>query len=118
MVDDEPALVHYLTDLLEGQNYRVDVYTDSVEALNYFRSNPQGIDAVITDQTMPNKSGIEIAGVMLALRPDLPVFLCSGYSDSIGESTQLIGIRRFFNKPVIALELLIALNKEIRTIYE
>ncbi|TAN66773.1 MAG: response regulator [Methylobacter sp.] len=113
VVDDEPALVHYLADLLEGQNYVVDVYTDSVEALNYFRTNPQGIDAVITDQTMPNKSGIEIADAMLALRPDLPVFLCSGYSDSIDESTQLFGIRRFFNKPVSATELLIALNEEI-----
>lgn len=113
VVDDEPALVHYLADLLEGQNYAVDIYTDSVEALNYFRDNPQGIDAVITDQTMPNKSGIEIAGDMLALRPDLPVFLCSGYSDSIDENTQLLGIRRFFNKPVSATELLIALNEEI-----
>ena len=113
VVDDEPALAHYLGDLLEGENYVVDVYTDSVEALNYFRANPQSIDAVITDQTMPGKSGIEIASVMLALRPELPVFLCSGYSDAIDENTQLFGIRRFFNKPVSATQLLIALDEEI-----
>jgi len=113
VVDDESALAQYLADLLEGENYVVDVYTDPVKALNYFRANPQRIDAVITDQTMPNKSGIEIAGVMLTLRPDLPVFLCSGYSDSIDEDTQFFGIRRFFNKPVNATELLIALDEEI-----
>jgi len=113
VVDDESALAQYLADLLEGENYVVDVYTDPVKALNYFRANPQRVDAVITDQTMPNKSGIEIAGAMLTLRPDLPVFLCSGYSDSIDEDTQFFGIRRFFNKPVDATELLIALDEEI-----
>lgn len=113
VVDDEPALVHYLADMLEGRNYVVDVFTDSVKALNHFCANPQNIDAVITDQTMPNKSGIEIANVMMALRPDLPVFLCSGYSDTVDENTGLFGIRRFFYKPVSAAELLIALNEEI-----
>ncbi|MFI3158327.1 MAG: CHASE domain-containing protein [Methylococcaceae bacterium] len=113
VVDDEPALAHYLADMLEGKNYVVDVFTDSVKALNYFCVNPQNIDAVITDQTMPNKSGVEIATVMLALRPDLPVFLCSGYSDTVDENTRLFGIRRFFYKPVSAMELLIALDEEI-----
>ncbi len=114
VVDDEPALAHYLVDLLEGENYVIDVYTDSVKALNYFRDNQQNIDAVITDQTMPNKSGIEIAGVMLALRPDLPIFLCSGYSDTIDEAgAQSFGIRRFFYKPVEATELLAAVHKAL-----
>ncbi|MGZ8175885.1 MULTISPECIES: hybrid sensor histidine kinase/response regulator [Methylobacter] len=114
VVDDESALAHYLVDLLEGENYVIDVYTDSVKALNYFRDNPKRIDAVITDQTMPNKSGIEIASVMLALRPELPIFLCSGYSDTIDEAgAQSFGIRRFFNKPVNAAELLTALDEEI-----
>jgi len=114
VVDDEPALANYLAELLEGENYVVDVYTDSVKALNYFRADPQSIDAVITDQAMPDKSGIEIAGAMLALRPDLPVFLFSGYSDTIDENTELFGIRRFFNKPVNATELLSVLSEEIK----
>lgn len=114
VVDDETALARYLSDLLVGENYVIDVYTDSVEALSYFRDNPQRIDAVITDQTMPDKSGIELAGAMLALRPELPIFLCSGYSDSIDEAgAQSFGIRRFFYKPVNAAELLAALNEEI-----
>ncbi|TRX02636.1 CHASE domain-containing protein [Candidatus Methylobacter oryzae] len=114
VVDDEIALAHYLGDLLEGEDYVVDVYTDSVKALNHFQANPQRIDAVIADQTMPNKSGIEIAGVMLALRPDLPIFLCSGNSSAINENDlRSIGIRRFFYKPVSATELLAALNEEI-----
>ncbi len=119
VVDDEASLAHYLVDLLEGEDYRVDVYTDSVKALNHFRANPQAIDAVITDQTMPNKSGVEIARVMLALRPELPVFLCSGYSDAIDERAALsFGIRRFFYKPVGATELLIALGEEITRLAE
>lgn len=114
VVDDEPAVAHYLADLLEGENYVVDVYTDSVKALNYFHANPQSIDAVIADQTMPNMSGVEIARAMLALRPELPIFLCSGYSNTIDKArAQSFGIRRFINKPVSSTELLIALDKEI-----
>ena len=114
VVDDEPALAHYLAELLEGENYTVEVYTDSVKALAYFNANPQSIDAVITDQTMPNKSGIEIASAMLAQRPRLPIFLCSGCSETIDETvTQSFGIRRFFYKPVSAAALLNALNEEI-----
>jgi PAS domain S-box-containing protein len=114
VVDDEAALAHYLADLLEGENYVVDVYTDSLKAMDFFRAHSQHIDAVITDQTMPNKSGIEIAGAMLALRPGLPIFLCSGYSDSIDEvGAQSSGIRRFFYKPVNITELLASLNEEI-----
>lgn len=113
VIDDEPALAHYLTDLLEGKNYAVNFYTDPIEALNHFRANPESIDAVITDLTMPNKSGLEIADIMLGLRPGLPIFLCSGFGDSIDENTPLPGIRRFFNKPVSAAELLIALNEEL-----
>lgn len=114
VVDDEAALTHYLVDLLEGENYAVDAYTDSTKALNYFCENSQNIDAVITDQTMPNKTGIELAGAMLALRPDLPIFLCSGYSCAIDEKTaQSTGIRRFFYKPVSATELLTALNEAV-----
>ncbi len=114
VVDDEGSLVDYLIDLLKGENYVVDGYTDSVKALDYFRANLQRIDAVITDQTMPNQTGIEIAGVMLALLPELPIFLCSGYSDKIDEAgAQSFGIRRFFYKPVKAAELLAALNEEI-----
>ena len=113
-MDDESALAHYLVDLLEGENYHIEVYTDSVKALDYFRADPYRIDAVITDQTMTNKSGIEIAGLMLALRPELPIFLCSGYSDSINEAdAQSFGIRHFFNKPVNAAKLLAALNEAI-----
>jgi two-component system cell cycle sensor histidine kinase/response regulator CckA len=114
VIDDEPALANYLVDLLENESYLAEAFTDPVKALSFFRDNPQNIDAVITDQTMPNKSGIEIASVMLAVRPDLPIFLCSGYSDTITEaSARSFGIRRFFYKPVSAAELLSVLAKEI-----
>ncbi|MGZ5578685.1 MAG: ATP-binding protein [Methylobacter sp.] len=110
LIDDEVALAHYLASLLESEDYAVDVYNDPIAALNYFCSNPQSIDAVIVDQGMPNKTGIEIARTMLALRPNLPVFLCGG---AIDENVQLSSIRRFFNKPINSSELLIALDEEM-----
>lgn len=81
----------------------LDIYTDSVKALNYSCANPQRIDAVIVDQTMPTNC-CRHAGAVSRVAP-----LCSGYSDAIDENTQLFG----FNKPVNATELLIALDEEI-----
>lgn len=107
VVDDEPRLVAYYAELLEAQGYRVTGVTDGREALRYFQASPGDIDLVITDQTMPEITGASLVRQLLELRPDLPVILCSGYSDEIdARGAQELRVATYFQKPVIAGELL------------
>jgi len=113
VVDDEPALAAMWQDLLEGHGYEVSAHTDGRSALTAFQSAPGVYAAIVSDMTMPGMNGLELAQAALALRPDLPFFLCSGYSDLIdAERAAALGIRRYFRKPVAAADLLAALAEE------
>ncbi|MBS2034203.1 PAS domain S-box protein [bacterium] len=101
VIDDEPMLARMLGKLLVSRGYQADVYTDSKLAWEAFTADPQAYAAVITDQTMPNKTGDVFAREALALRPDLPILLCTGFSERIdADAAHAIGIRFFFQKPV------------------
>ncbi|VAW93211.1 Circadian input kinase A [hydrothermal vent metagenome] len=100
LVDDEKAILGFMRTWLSRAGYDIQVFADSRQALGYFQQHPEQVDLVITDQTMPALTGVELAAEMLALRPDLPVILCSGCSDQVDkEAARAAGIRRFFNKP-------------------
>ena len=81
IVDDEPAIVTLLQRMLEAHGYRVSAFSSGVEAMATFGQNPEIYDAVITDQTMPRMSGLELAGMVHVLRPTIPVLLTTGYVD-------------------------------------
>lgn len=101
VVDDEQMVADYLKGFLEQLGYRITVCNDGNSALSMFEQNPQQFDLVITDQTMPGKTGFEVARTMLALRPELPIILCSGYSSALSpERVTKAGIREFMMKPV------------------
>ena len=101
VVDDEQMVADYLKMFLERSGYRVTVCTDGTGALDVFERNPNAFDLVITDQTMPGRTGFEVARTMLAVRPDLPIILCSGYSSALSpERVAQAGIRTFMMKPV------------------
>ena len=101
VVDDEQMVADYLKGFLEQLGYKITVCNDGNTALMTFEKNPQGFDVVITDQTMPGKTGFEIARSMLTLRPELPIILCSGYSSALSpERVSKAGIREFMMKPV------------------
>ena len=101
VVDDEPMVADYLKGALEQLGYRVTVSNDGNSALAMFERNPRGFDLVITDQTMPGKTGFEMARTMLTLRPGTPIILCSGYSSALSpERITKAGIREFMMKPV------------------
>jgi PAS domain S-box-containing protein len=78
-VDDEEALVFLTTRVLERMGYRVTGRTDAKQALNEFRDDPMQFDAVVSDLSMPGLTGPELARAMLAIRPDIPIILTSGY---------------------------------------
>ncbi len=100
-VDDEATLVEITRIMLERLGYRVSAHTDGQEALDRLRSAPQDFDLVITDHTMPGMTGFELARQILALRPDLPVILCSGYGSAVSEEmARQAGIRLLAAKPL------------------
>jgi|GEM_PF-1754011 len=100
-IDDEAMLADVGRSTLERLGYVVTSITDSAQALALLQSNPSLFDLVITDQTMPNICGTELAKQLLEIRPDLPIILCTGYSSVVNkEEAQKVGIRGFALKPV------------------
>ena len=100
-VDDDEALVKLGQGVLEHLGYEVVALENSLEALALFRQSPGNFDLLITNQTMPHMTGAQLARNVLSLRPDLPIILCTGYSDMIPHIKALgIGIREYLMKPL------------------
>jgi PAS domain S-box-containing protein len=85
VVDDEPAITEMVAEMLRIQHYQVAVETSSLSALERFRKAPQDFDVVLTDQMMPGITGDKMAREMLAIRPDLPVVLMTGYAERVDD---------------------------------
>jgi CheY-like chemotaxis protein len=112
LVDDEVDVVAMCKQMLERLGYRVTDCTSSESALELFRSNPSVYDVVITDMAMPKMTGDRLASAMMKIRPDLPVILCTGYSEKLNEeAAQLIGIQRYLIKPVSRNQLTSAIRE-------
>ncbi|MCK4838156.1 MAG: DUF3365 domain-containing protein [Desulfobulbaceae bacterium] len=106
IVDDEEPIVSMFQTTLKQLGYKVTANFSSEKTLELFRSSPDNFDLVITDQTMPNLAGSELAKKILQIRADIPIILCTGYSSVISEeSSKEIGIKRFMMKPVSMGEL-------------
>lgn len=100
LLDDENVIVHFASAVLTDLGYEVEAYTESVQAWEAFESNPSRYDLVITDQTMPRMTGDQLIRKALALRPDLKIILCTGYSEKIDEFKALdLGVKAFMMKP-------------------
>jgi PAS domain S-box-containing protein len=100
-VDDEHALVDMGRQMLSSLGYNVTGAMSSTEALVLFRAEPARFDLVITDMTMPKMTGIDLAREILKIRPDIPIILCSGISESDTEvQAQVLGIRAYCLKPL------------------
>lgn len=105
-VDDEPVLGKMGKQLLESLGYKVEIRTNSIEALELFRKQPDRFDLVVTDMTMPDITGENLAVELMNIRPDIPVILCTGFSKNIDEKKAMaLGIRAFISKPVLKHEI-------------
>jgi PAS domain S-box-containing protein len=112
LVDDEKELLEMQERSLEKLGYQTTSFSSSVEALAYFESHLDSIDMVITDMTIPQMTGAEMCEHMLALRPDLPIIICTGYSEVLDADTaSKMGIAAFILKPVISVELATQMRK-------
>lgn len=106
VVDDDPLLVRVSSRQLTDRGFIVRSTTDSMEALHWIQENPEKFDLLITDQIMPQLTGVELAAKANEIRPGLPVIICTGNREVIsGEEALAIGIRRYVNKPVRGDEL-------------
>jgi PAS domain S-box-containing protein len=105
-VDDEAIIAELAKSALEPMGYTVTICTDPRKALTLFLENPSGFDLVITDMTMPGMTGKQLAEEIIKKRPDLPVILCTGFSEYINkEQARNLGIRKFLEKPTSPSEL-------------
>ncbi len=99
-VDDEVTVASLAKQMLERLGYTLTVKNNSAEALATFRAAPDKFDLIITDQTMPDIVGSELARKMLEIKSDMPIILCTGYSAAITEeAAREIGIKAFVMKP-------------------
>jgi PAS domain S-box-containing protein len=99
-VDDEEMIADLGRTMLEHLGYQVTTLTSSVQALTLFQLHPDRFDAVITDQTMPGMTGGALAERLLQIRPEVPIILCTGYSNLITEDkARSLGIKGFVMKP-------------------
>lgn len=101
LVDDEQQIIDFLEVALKRLGYKVSSFCDSMEAVQFFRENSNDIDLVLTDMTMPNMTGAELAREVLSIRHEIPIILTTGFSESINKEKALrIGIAEFLTKPL------------------
>ena len=114
LVDDDPPIVEMLRMMLVGLGYRVTPFAGSAGALAAFREDPSAVDMVITDLTMPEMTGLELARAMTAIRADLPVILCTGFSEmATKERLREAGIRHLLMKPVVRSQMARAVRESL-----
>jgi len=100
VVDDEEHMVFLTKTILGRLGYKVTALTNSLEALNIFKKDPQRYDLIITDLTMPHLTGDRLASEIIAIRPDMPVIIATGYADALeSEKVKQSGIKAFIPKP-------------------
>ena len=105
-VDDEQPLAEIGKQMLERLGYKVDTRTSSIEALNLFKADPHQFDLIITDIVMPNMTGDKLADKMMDIRPDIPIVLCTGYSEKFTRKhASEMGIDTFLMKPLVMRDL-------------
>lgn len=115
LVDDEEEIIELGTSILEQQGFKLTAKASSIEALEYVKRNPEGIDLVITDQTMPEMSGTELISEIKNIRPDIPVILCTGFSTKVNseEEAKAFGITEFLMKPMDSRSLVNIVRKAL-----
>ena len=114
LVDDDAAVVSATQEMLERYlDCKVTALTNSVEALEVFQAKPNYFDLVITDIIMPKMTGEVLAKELIAIRPDIPVILCTAYSEGLVKSTVEAMGGAFLIKPFDLYELSKAMRKAL-----
>ena len=114
VVDDEAKVAKFMTEMLKNKGCTVTTLNSSKEAMHFFVKNKQAIDLVITDQTMPEMTGAELAKILLQEKPQLPIFLVTGFSEEIDqEKAAALGIKEYITKPLRLADLAEKIKKHL-----
>ena len=114
LVDDEDFLVKLWKHMLEKHGYKVTGYKEARLALEYFKNNPYSFDIVVTDQSMPDINGRELAIELLKIRNDIKIIICTGYLEDVDRANGLgIGVCEFLLKPFDNNTLIKAIERNI-----
>jgi PAS domain S-box-containing protein len=106
LVDDEATIVRMVTKSLQRLGYTVTAKTGSIGALEAFRARPDDFDLVVTDLTMPDMTGIQLAHQLNRIRPEIKLILCTGFSEKVDrQNITALGIDDYVLKPVIQSEI-------------
>ncbi|KJJ85991.1 two component system sensor histidine kinase, hybrid [Candidatus Omnitrophus magneticus] len=117
IVDDEEKIAHMMKQMLENLGYSVYTHTKGEDALEAFRNSPGEFDVIITDQSMPQMTGVKVAKEITSIRSDIPIILLTGYSDVVSsDNYKKFGINDYLMKPVTARELTRAIKKVVTDI--
>jgi CheY-like chemotaxis protein len=105
-VDDETGIITMEKQMLERLGYHITSRTSSLEALEAFRSAPGKFDLIITDMAMPKMTGDKLSAELIKIRPDIPILLCTGFSETMPEEKAVsMGIKGFLMKPIVMKDL-------------
>ncbi|MBW1783785.1 MAG: PAS domain S-box protein [Deltaproteobacteria bacterium] len=111
-VDDEVSIANLNHQRLERLGYDVKSTTKPLEALEWFKADPDRFDVMITDMTMPRMTGDRLAAEVLKIRPHMPVIICTGYSERMSaKKAEALGLRKYIEKPVDLRNLASALRE-------
>ncbi|HEX9431556.1 MAG TPA: PAS domain S-box protein [Burkholderiales bacterium] len=115
IVDDQGSLVALAEETLAALGYEPAGFRSSVAALRAFRADPQRYDLVLTDETMPDMSGVELVREIRRVRPELPIVLMSGYSGAqLTERAHAAGVAELLRKPLVRRDIAHALGRALR----
>lgn len=115
IVDDEASLTIYLSELLYLKGFKVTSFNDSQKAFTYIKENIGEVDLVLTDQTMPDLTGFELSKKILALNNDMPIILCSGYSEGLYAKVKSeLNTVVYMDKPIQSDKLIKEINSLIK----
>ncbi|MDH3975794.1 MAG: response regulator [Deltaproteobacteria bacterium] len=111
-VDDEPAITFAGKSVLEGLGYEITTMNSALKAARFFRRKKEYFDLVITDYTMPDMTGVQLAGSLRSIRPDIPVIIISGFNKTIDkENINSFHIDDYVDKPLTGHSLGSAIRK-------
>lgn len=111
-VDDEKTQLELAKDALSPHGYKVTAFIDSTAALIHFQQDPDAYDLIITDMTMPKLTGNILVRKIQSMRPNIPVIMCTGFSEIMDETKAIaMGIKAFLYKPITIKELLHTIRK-------
>jgi NO-binding membrane sensor protein with MHYT domain/signal transduction histidine kinase/ActR/RegA family two-component response regulator len=115
IIDDQRSLVALAEETLAALGYEPAGFDSSVAALQAFRAEPQRFDLVLTDETMPDMSGVELAREIRRVRPELPIVLMSGYSGAqLTARARAAGAGEVLRKPLVRRDIAEALARALR----